>query len=285
MNMPMTPLKLWACAACVALVASCDVVDDPVLDVIQPCESDNAPVFEPLASDVQRVLLEDFTAHQCGNCPPAAELAHDLAVAHPGVVIPLGIHAGDLANTNDSYPTDWTCAESVVFWNDLAFQVNPVGRVNRQADETAVKFQDEWVEAVDLELAKSPAAGLQMAVEFDEAAGKMAVHVHTTWFEDLEGQARLALLVSENHLFGPQLYYGNDPEYVADYEFEHLLRGSLTGAKGLVVAENAAAGDAEQLCYASSWNPAWDAVHTDIVAVLTADNGSVIQVLSAPVAE
>ena len=61
----------------------------------------------------------------------------------------------------------------------------------------------------------------------------MAVHVHTTWFEDLEGQARLALLVSENHLFGPQLYYGNDPEYVADYEFEHLLRGSLTGAKGL----------------------------------------------------
>ena len=72
----------------------------------------------------------------------------------------------------------------MVFWNDLAFQVNPVGRVNRQADETAVKFQDEWVEAVDLELAKSPAAGLQMAVEFDEAAGKLAVHVHTTWFED-----------------------------------------------------------------------------------------------------
>ena len=51
------------------------------------------------------------------------------------------------------------------------------------------------------------------------------------------------------------------------------------------MADNAAAGDAEQLCYASSWNPAWDAVHTDIVAVLTADNGSVIQVLSAPVAE
>ena len=117
MTMSMTPLKLWACAACVALVASCDVVDDPVLDVIQPCESDNAPVFEPLASDVQRVLLEDFTAHQCGNCPPAAELAHDLAVEHPGVVIPLGIHAGDLANTNDNYPTDWTCEESVVFWN------------------------------------------------------------------------------------------------------------------------------------------------------------------------
>ena len=46
------------------------------------------------------------------------------------MVIPLGIHAGDLANTNDNYPTDWTCEESVVFWNDLAFQVNPVGRVN-----------------------------------------------------------------------------------------------------------------------------------------------------------
>jgi len=285
MSMAVDSMKLWACAACMAVAASCDVVEDPVLDVIQPCESDNAPVFEPLASDIQRVLLEDFTAHQCGNCPPAAELAHNLAVEHPGVVIPLGIHAGDLANTNDNYPTDWTCDESVVFWNDLSFQVNPVGRVNRQADETAVKFQDEWVEAVDLELAKLPAAGLQMAVEFDEAAGKLAVHVHITWFEDLDGQAHLALLVSENHLFGPQLYYDNDPETVVDYEFEHLLRGSLTGAKGLVVADNAAAGDAEQLCYASTWNPLWDAVHTDIVAVLTADNGSVIQVLTAPVAE
>lgn len=285
MKVSMVGLRLWSCLVFWALAVSCDVVDDPVLDIIQPCDSDNAPVFEPLASDVQRVLLEDFTAHQCGNCPPAAELAHNLAVEHPGVVIPLGIHAGDLANTSDDYPTDWTSDESVVFWNDLSFQVNPVGRVNRQADETAVKFEDEWVEAVDLELAKSPLAGLQMAVEFDEAAGKLAVHVHTTWFEDLEGQSRLALLVSENHLFGPQLYYGNDPEYVVDYEFEHLLRGSLTGAKGLVVAENAAAGHAEQLCYASSWNPAWDAVHTDIVAVLTADNGSVIQVLSAPVAE
>ena len=101
-------LKIWTFAACVALVASCDVIDDPVLDIIQPCDSDNGPVFEPLGSDIQKVLLEDFTAHQCGNCPPAAELAHDLAVEHPGVVIPLGIHAGDLANTNDNYPTDWT---------------------------------------------------------------------------------------------------------------------------------------------------------------------------------
>ena len=90
---------------------------------------------------------------------------------------------------------------------------------------------------------------------------------------------------AESELFGPQLWYGNNPEYVEVYEFEHLLRGSVTGAKGLVVADSPNAGDADQFCYAFDWNDSWDANHSEVIAVLTRDNGSVIQVLSAHVAE
>ena len=274
----------WGCLAA-ALWSSCDQLDDPIIDIIPPCESEDAPVFESLSSATQGVLLEDFTAHQCGNCPPAATEAGILASAHPGIVIPLAIHAGDLASTNEEYPNDWTCAESDVFWGDLQFQVNPAGRINRQEDETAIFFQDEWEEKINEQLALVPTAGLQMEVQYNPEDGKTAVHVHTTWFDDQPGPVRLALLVAESELFGPQLWYGNNPEYVEVYEFEHLLRGSVTGAKGLVVADSPNAGDADQFCYAFDWNDSWDANHSEVIAVLTRDNGSVIQVLSAHVAE
>ena len=47
----------WHAGALAGLVAfaSCDVLDNPVEDVIEPIEQCALPVFEPLASDVQRI--------------------------------------------------------------------------------------------------------------------------------------------------------------------------------------------------------------------------------------
>ena len=56
-----------------ALLQSCDKLDDPVIGIVPDCDTSGMvmPQFEPLQTDVQRILIEDFTAHQCGNCPPA----------------------------------------------------------------------------------------------------------------------------------------------------------------------------------------------------------------------
>jgi hypothetical protein len=279
------PFVLLALSGALLGLGSCDTMDNPVIDILPPCDATNPPEFMALTSDIQRVLVEDFTAHQCGNCPPAAVKASELAESHPGQVIPLAIHAGELASINNEYPTDWTCPEGDVFWDDLEFQVNPVGRVNRLETETSILLLDQWEARVDALLDVSPVAGLQMVIDHNASSGSTGIHVHTTWFDDHDGPVRLALLVSENHIVGPQLWYGNTPEYVEAYEFEHMLRGSVTGAKGLVVAENPQAGDTQQECYAFTWNNTWDAAHCDLLAVLTSDNGSVIQVLSVPVTE
>ena len=43
----------------------------------EPNEEDGnqkkAPSFDAMSTGPQHVLLEDFTAHQCGNCPPAGK--------------------------------------------------------------------------------------------------------------------------------------------------------------------------------------------------------------------
>lgn len=283
--------QAWLASAILALatLAACDALEDPVIDIIEPCDATEVPEFSALDADIQRILVEDFTAHQCGNCPPAAVKAAALYAAHPDQIVPLAIHAGELASTNEEYPTDWTCDESDVFWEDLEFQVNPVGRVNRLDDETSILLLDQWDAAVDALLDASPKAGLQMVVDHDAASGNTGIHVHVTWFAGVEGPVRLALLISENHLVGPQLWYSTvDPPgtgYMEEYEHEHMLRGSVTGAKGLVVAENPTAGETQQECYAFTWNSSWDASNSDLVAVLTAANGSVIQTLSVPVSE
>lgn len=270
-------------------MTSCDTLDDPVIGVIAPCDASEAPAFEPLESDIQRILVEDFTAHQCGNCPPAAVKAAELLAEHPDHIVPLAIHAGELASTNVDYPIDWTCDEGDVFWEDLEFQLNPIGRVNRLSDETNILVVDQWDAAVDALLDASPAAGLQMAVDQNPSTGELAIHVHTTWFEAVEGPVRLGLLVAENHVVGPQLWYPTvdppGPGLVEDYDHEHVLRGSVTGAKGLVVAENPEAGDAHQECYTYAWNDAWDVTQSDLIAVLTSDNGSVIQTLAIHITE
>lgn len=272
-----------------ATLFSCDTYEDPILGVIEPCDATEVPEFEPLNSAVQGILIEDFTAHQCGNCPPAGLILKGLAEEHPGQLIPLAVHAGDLASTNEEYPPDWTTAEGSVYWFDMNANSYPIGRVNRLESELDYYPPDFWSDLVDGLLDASPQAGIQMVVDHEEGSGKTGVHVHITWFEGLAGAVRLGLLISENHLVGPQLWYPNvdppGPGYIDEFEHEHMLRGSVTGAKGFVVSQDPETGETQQECYAFTMNPEWNASNCDLVAVLTADNGRVIQTLAVPIVE
>ena len=92
---------------------------------------------------------------------------------------------------------------------------------------------------------------MQLIVNPDVEENKVHIHVHNTWFADGSGEYRLALLVVENQLIGPQLWYAttNPPPpsgvdgVVPDYEHNRVLRGSVTGAKGDVVFVNPVQGD------------------------------------------
>ena len=155
------------------------------------------------------------------------------------------------------------------------FPSQPRGRVNRQADETSVKFQDEWVEAVDLELAKSPAVDCRWPWNSTRPPASWPC-MFTPWFEDLDDQARLALLVSSTSL-GLSCTTATTLN-VTDYEFD-ICCAELDGAKGLVVADNAAAGMLSNFTMRPHESLVGRGAHRHC-GNLTADNGSVIQVLS-----
>ena len=98
---------------------------------------------------------------------------------------------------------------------------------------------------------------------------------------------RLALLVAENQVIGPQLWYSstNPPPppgvngIVSDYEHNRVLRGSVTGAKGDVVFVNPEQGDEQQFDFEFPWNSDWMMDNCDVIAILTeAENDRVLQV-------
>ena len=280
------PRHLFGLAAIGALLlGGCDVLDDPVIPLTINYRGDAAPPsFDAMSTGPQHVLLEDFTAHQCGNCPPAGALAEQIAEDNDGRVHLLAIHAGPLAAVSSApFDTDWTNTEANAYWDQLAAQVNPIGRINRRGGPEEIASPNNWPALVEAELALTPDAHLQGAVIPDPTvSGDVHLHTHITFANAVPGDVRLALLINENHLIAAQLDYQSDPQVIEDFEHNHLLRGSLSGADGLVVASDPAAGSTVQLDYTLVWNDEWVLDNSHVLAVLTNANGEVLNCLDLP---
>jgi thiol-disulfide isomerase/thioredoxin len=272
------------------LYPSCDIIEDPIIPFYGSYNVElygEPPVFPLAITTGKNVLVEDFTAHQCGNCPPAAEIAASLAESNPNRIFPLAIHAGNLAITNDSYPIDWTNDDSNIFWEQLDFQANPIGRINRIGGTGNFFSPAEWSAEVASELLSETPLQLQIITSWFPSTGDghLNIHVNGQFTSDLIGECRLAILFSESELIGDQLHYGNDPEHITDYQFDHMLRGSVTGAEGLVVINNAIQGDVFQSDFTINWNPEWIFENSSILVVASSENGEVVNCLSHHLAE
>lgn len=276
----------WLVLGALAIFSSgCDVIDNPVIDLgIGYRGEAPAPIFTALSEGESHVVIEDFTAHECGNCPPAAALAEALAEAHPERVHVIAVHAGPLASIHDEpFDTDWTCAEAELWWTQLAFQINPIGRINRRGGSSAILVPTVWEAEMNLALAEPASLHLQgLAVEDGNA---VHLHVHGSFSNALPGELRLAVLVLESHLIGAQLDYTADPQVVLDYEFNHLLRGSVSGGDGLPWTSDAMAGDVLQADYTMDWDPNWTVENSHFLAVVAGPTGEIFASLELPWAE
>lgn len=270
------------------LAMGCDQIEDPIVPVTTNYQSDlygPAPTFDAIEAH-QHVLIEDFTAHQCGNCPAAAIIAENLAALHPENIAVMAIHAGSLAATDDGYfDTDWTTEEGNVFWNQLNFQANPLGRINRTGGVGNFLAPAQWEEQVDALLnADDPALGLEVITNWIPDANHLNIHVHGSFVKEVAGPISLAVLILESGILDHQLDYASDPEVVADYEFNHILRGSVTGALGLGF-DNAGAGadvGTEAISsYTYTWPVAWDVEEATILAVVSGPDGQILNVAEA----
>lgn len=268
----------------VILYSGCDKIDNPILEVLS-YRSDlygPAPTFTPTDAPLQQILLEDFTGHDCGNCPDAHAVAKTISEDHPDIVTVVAIHAGSLAAPlPPEFPSDWRTPEGEFYLlTQVGSEVMPKGRVNRAPGAQIVYNYSEWANKVTAAMTTTPAVNLQMSASYAADNNHLNVHVNSQWFENLTGNYKLVILIAESEIIAPQLWYGNVPNYVEEYEHNHMLRSSVTGETGLTVATNPQATNARTDSYTFNWNSDWNAANCEIVAFITeGENGKVLNVV------
>jgi hypothetical protein len=274
-------LLISALAVLTFAFTACDKIDNPVMpkedyrsDLYGP-----PPSFPAVQTPVQNVLLEDFTGHDCGNCPIAHQIAYGIVDNNPDRVSMVAIHAGTLAQPYPpQYPPDYTTPEGTYY---LLTQVGademPRGRINRSPSATTALSPGQWVSRTNQALATTASVQLQVATNYNAENQHLNVHVNHQWFEGLSGDYRLVIMVTENNIISPQLWYNHTPEYVAEYEHKHMLRKTVSGATGRVVATNPTAALNVTNSYTMDWNPQWVPENCEVIAFITeGENGRVL---------
>lgn len=268
----------------VLVLLGCDELENPVVEITtsyQESAYGPVPVFAalPVGEAAQHVLIEDFTAHQCGNCPDAAIIASQIAENQGDAVSVMAIHAGALANTDDDhFDTDWTTVEGDLFWDQLDFQANPLGRINRIGGAGNFWAPAQWADETSEQLANTPQVGLQVVHDWVPESNHLNVHVHGTFYEETSGPIQVALLILESNIYDYQLDFASDPELVPDYAFNHVLRGSVHGAFGLGfgdAAMGASEGDVATHSVTYTWDDSW-VVENATVLVVVSDAGGIV---------
>ena len=105
----------------------------------------NYPTFGSNSNTNINVLIEDYTGHQCGNCPTAAVIGKNIETANPTRVFTISEHAGTGGisqyqrwHTPDEpeypkYSRDFTNDAGISYATSLSgLPGNPYGLVNRR---------------------------------------------------------------------------------------------------------------------------------------------------------
>lgn len=254
--------------------AGCDIIEDPTPELGFFYNEDlygPPPAFSPTPAEeiFKRVVIEDFTGHECGNCPIAHDIAADLDTLYGDSLAVIAVHVTDLAAPNlPDFPADYRTTAGDAWWSPFDGLGIPIGRINRSGGLANPWPYTLWDDEAAAQFAQDPRAVLQMKLDFVADNRDLNIHVQTEFLEALAGSYNLAVVILESYIVSPQLEYLPAPFVWDAYYHNHMLRGSVSGPFGIQVASNPAAGTSQVNSYTFEWNENWLPEHCSVLAML-----------------
>jgi len=183
-------------------------------------------------STKQKFLIEDFTGHQCGSCPNAHIELASLHNLYGDQIVPLAIHYGYFAEISTQYPTNFITPIATHIGDYFAIPYTPVGMVNRMgATDNKLVDHGNWGTVIANHKDSAPLLG--MAIKDAKVENnKIVAAVYVKAYETIDTLLKIQYFIAESHIIAPQLFYNHDPERIADYEHNHVLRASANGLWG-----------------------------------------------------
>lgn len=275
----------------------CDKIEAPYREAVVAPDFCATGIDDSIPS--RKVLVEDYTGHACGNCPAAGHYLNDtLKAIYDHCLVVVSVHAGFFAGTcpsalvcfslppgtpDSSFMTDFNTSIGTAWNTFFGISANPKGMINRidYPTSTHSKIDRDWGPAVASEVEQVANAKINITNTYNQSNNSVSVSVVSEFVNDLQGDYKLQVVITEDSLYDWQLWYHHEPnEFVSDYLHRHVLRDGLnttwgetltTGsvAKGTVITKN----------YNYTINNAWIVDQCNIVAFIYNDaTKEVIQV-------
>ena len=207
------------------------------------------PDFDTIAVSLDRnALIEDFTGHNCSNCPVAADDAHTAHENNPERVFVASIHSSNWGaspfqdvNLPAGYTVDFTNTEGLdlgYYFGQTAtpptsasigFQGNPSGTVSRRVDNGLLFYPSGQWNTKALETISSPLqVSIQAHVNYYESVKGLYLHTAVDVIDaSLEPeQLGVVAYLIEDSLVAPQ---NVSSTLTTDYVHRDIMRGTLSG--------------------------------------------------------
>jgi thiol-disulfide isomerase/thioredoxin len=206
--------------------------------------------------NTRKILLEDYTGHQCGNCPAAAGVAENLTEKYGDKLIVIAVHAGFFTKLNSTYVTSYTCEAGNDWDASSGFGIsggagNPNGMINRKnyADNGRIQKETKWAASVSLASNDVEFCDLTLNASYDPLDRKLNTTVKTKFRRSYSNKTKISVVLTEDSIIGPQKDYSKNPDLVPNYTFMHVLRGSINGTWGADLLTSAKYNDSVTVSY------------------------------------
>lgn len=181
----------------------------------------------------QKILLEEFTGINCGNCPRGHKKAHDLLLAQPHNVFVIANHSGYYSNAKSDQPNYQTEDGNAI---NQAFNITsyPCGSINRgvKNDNINILSTFSWIEESRKESLIDAKVNLWMSSTLDMQSRRLTVNVEGYVRESIEQDSLCVnVALTQNNIVGPQAGGGTGSNYV----HQHMLRDMVTPTWGDII--------------------------------------------------
>ncbi len=225
----------------------------------------NDTIYNDSLSKFRKVLLEEFTGHLCGFCPPQSKkLIAKSEDELEGKSVVMSIHAANFAALvrSKGYVTDFTTEEG----DDLHDRYKggysaPSLMMNRSNIPASANKWDLMLDSLNNSgYYDNPVVKFNVRNIYNESIKKGKVDIGITFLqEQLNKNFTLGVYITEDNIIAKQKWYNNDPEDVPDYNHRHAIRTAITPTFGRSLASGNFTVDQQEnvsFCYdiADEWN-------------------------------
>ncbi len=215
--------------------ASCDKIEGPFIEVIHTEDVDvEFPNLDP-SSVYRKILLEEYTGHNCSNCPEGHEKLEFLHDIYGDTLIAIGLHTGSYARPNNSSPHDFRTQAGNELMEDYGISAWPTAIINRKHNDGGGLAMSIWQNALQSVDRSHVYAAIQMINQFNTSDSSLKVNVKVSMLDDYNYPVRLALFLVEDGIVSRQL---KGSEFIEDYVHNHVLRNALNGTYGDMLTSN-----------------------------------------------